>query len=265
MIDHHSIKDFEEISKDETIILKMEDIPEYDIEDYDLMDKKDRANYIKDLEKIVRGSFEYRQFIQYLRENMNMDSCAFLENVSNKETFKVKIELHHTPFTLYDICTIVLNRRLSLNLPTDIEMVAKEVVGLHYYLFIGLIPLSETVHKLVHNQYLFVPLTNVLGNYPAFVEMYNDYIPPDLLETYENNLEYSEKNREELNLNILEEKHTYIDSSSLYQLPTYSSVVDSMYGRIEEIKQLSSPLKEENNNSEENKEAKEVTPGIIWD
>lgn len=254
MINHNSIKEVTPLEEN-AIVIKIDNIPEYDIEDYDLMDEKDRAKYIKDLERIVRNSFEYRHFIQYLRENMNMDSCAIMENVSNKETFKVSIEIHHSPFTLYDICTIVLNRRLALNLPTEIEMVAKEVTALHYYLMVGLIPLSRTVHQLVHNQYLFVPVDNVLGNFEGFVDNYVEYIDPDLLETYQNNVEYSSKLREN-DFSILEQKYTYVDTSSVYQLPPYQHMIDTMYNRVNEIKQLNDPFKQE--------EKKDVVPGIIW-
>ena len=253
MIGHQSIKTVEENNED-VLVLKLSEVPEYDIEDYDLMDEKDREKYIKDLERIVRNSFEYRRFIAYLRENMDMNECAIMENVSNKDNYKVKIEIHHSPFTLYDICTTVLNKRLALGLPTNIELVALEVTALHYYLFVGLIPLSETVHQLVHSQYLFVPVTNVLGNYQALIDNYHDYIAPDLLQTYEENLEYSEKLREN-NLSILDNKPTYVDASNVYQLPTYSSMVENMYGRIDEIKQLDDPFKE----------PKKIVPGIIYD
>lgn len=253
MVSHQSIKEFDENNED-IMVIKLDEIPEYDIEDYDLMDEKDREKYIKDLERIVRNSFEYRRFISYLRENMDMNECAILENVNNKNDYHVKIEIHHSPFTLYDICTTVLNKRLALGLPTNIELVALEVTALHYHLFVGLIPLSETVHQLVHSQYLFVPVNNVLGNYQAFVDNYHDYIAPELLETYEENLEYSNK-LNKYDLGVLENKPTYVDTSNVYQLPTYSNMIESMYGRIDEIKQLADPFTE----------PKKIQPGIIFD
>ena len=47
-----------------------ENIPDFELEDYDLMDDKDREKYINDLERCVRSSFEYRQMIQYLRQQL---------------------------------------------------------------------------------------------------------------------------------------------------------------------------------------------------
>ena len=48
--------------------------------------------------------------IQYLRNNYAMDECSFIK-VSNKDTFNIKIEIHHYPFTLYDIVLIVYRKR----------------------------------------------------------------------------------------------------------------------------------------------------------
>jgi|GEM_PF-875954 len=158
------------------------DIPAYEIQDYDLFDEKDRAKYIKDLERFVRCSFEYRNMIAYLREYMNMRSCAFMPNINNENSFKVKIEIHHSPITLYDICVIILNKRMSLGECLDIEAVAYEVMYIHYSLMLGLIPLCETVHELVHNQYIFVPVDKVYGYYRQFIAMYYNYIDPELLD-----------------------------------------------------------------------------------
>ena len=77
-----------------------QDLQPFEFEDYDLMDDKDRDKYINDLERMVRSSFEYRQMVQYLRDYMNMNNCAFMPNICNETGKKVRIELHHSPFTL---------------------------------------------------------------------------------------------------------------------------------------------------------------------
>ena len=87
------------------------------------------------------------------------------------------------------------------------------------------------------------------------MDNYADYIDPDLLETYQNNVEYSSKLREN-DFSILEQKYTYVDTSSVYQLPPYQHMIDTMYNRVNEIKQLNDPFKQE--------EKKDVVPGIIW-
>ena len=44
---------------------------------------------------MVRGSFEYRRFISYLRDYMDMNKCAFFANTTIDNDSKVKIEIHH--------------------------------------------------------------------------------------------------------------------------------------------------------------------------
>ena len=46
---------------------------------------------------------------------------------------------------------------------------------LHYNNMVGLIPLSETIHELVHNGVIFIPTTHVFGNYKLFVEAYKPF------------------------------------------------------------------------------------------
>ncbi len=167
---------------DVDIVKIPKDIPVMDIEDYDLFDDKEREKYINDLERHVRSSYEYRNMVQYLREYMNMNSCAFIPNVTNEVNRKIKIELHHSPFTLRDICVTILNKRMKNNEMLTIESVAYEVMFVHYSLMVGLIPLSETVHQLVHSQYIFIPTDKVYGYYKNFVKTYNDYIDPELLD-----------------------------------------------------------------------------------
>ena len=60
------------------------ELPPYEAEDYDFFDEKDKAKYIKDLERFIRNSIEYRSMVNYLREYMNMNSCAFMPRVTNE-------------------------------------------------------------------------------------------------------------------------------------------------------------------------------------
>ena len=101
---------------DVNVVKIPENVPDFELEDYDLMDDKDREKYIKDLERNVRSSYEYRQMVQYLREYMNMNSCAFLPNVTNDVNRRIRIELHHSPFTTASIVSISLHFILLLRM-----------------------------------------------------------------------------------------------------------------------------------------------------
>ena len=170
----------------EISILDINDMSYFDEQPYDILDNKDFTHYISDLERIVRNSFEYRQLISYLKNTQGMDVCSFLENVTSRDNTKVKIEIHHSPLTLYDICMGVFKKRQANKEDININAVAEEVMWLHYVGWVGLIPLSETVHDMVHNQYIFIPTNLVRGNYQAFVNSYYNYIDPDTLDALDN-------------------------------------------------------------------------------
>ena len=222
---------------DVDIVKIPKDIPVMDIEDYDLSDDKEREKYINDLERHVRSSYEYRNMVQYLREYMNMNSCAFIPNVTNEVNRKIKIELHHSPFTLRDICVTILNKRMKNNEMLTIESVAYEVMFVHYSLMVGLIPLSETVHQLVHSQYIFIPTDKVYGYYKNFVKTYNDYIDPELLDKLDE-LErltiagtYNDSYKE-----VLEKKYITIDMEGNNQFDKLHELQESLKEKLSELR-----------------------------
>ena len=216
-------------------IIKMNEIPPYDLYDFDLNDEKSFKKYMQTIEKCVRQSFEYRALINFLREYMDMNQCAFYKNVSNVDTTKVRIEIHHEPLSLYDICLIVYNKRLAFNEPLDEEYVAKEVMYLHYNLMVGLIPLAETVHQLVHAQYLFVPTTAVLGKYREFVNRYQPYMNPEQLETHEHIEEATKVYDSDDAKLLLSKNYIYIDMSGSYNLPKTEDIISMVKDRIKDI------------------------------
>ena len=222
---------------DVDIVKIPKDIPVMDIEDYDLFDDKEREKYINDLERHVRSSYEYRNMVQYLREYMNMNSCAFIQNITNEVNRKIKIELHHSPFTLRDICVTILNKRIKNNEILTIKSVAYEVMFVHYSLMVGLITLSETVHQLVHSQYIFIPTDKVYGYYKNFVKTYNDYIDPELLDKLDE-LErltiagtYNDSYKE-----VLEKKYITIDMEGNNQFDKLHELQESLKEKLSELR-----------------------------
>ena len=236
-------------------LLVLNDLEPCTKETYDLYDPKDFKKYINDIEKIVRSSREYKIYIQFLRTYMDMNTSLFSENISNAQTTKIKIEIHHTPFTLFDITMTVFNKRSRLGENLNCFLVAKEVAYLHYFLYVGLIPLSKTEHKLVHNQSLFVPLDKVLGRYDEFIEMYREDIPSDAMERYEIYKNMTEHYNYNENVKILSVEPTYIKYNGNNFLGTYNSAqlttaMDNMNNMALEMhnKPISSLTDKYNNN-----------------
>ena len=255
---------------DNAQVMIMEEVPDYTTEDYDLFNEKDFKKYIDDVEKMVRSSREYREAVQYMRKYMDMNTSAFSININNIESNKIKIELHHTPFTLYDIALAVFNRRSRLGEPLDIELVAKEVAYIHYLLIVGLIPLSKTEHKLVHNQALFVPVDKVLGNYEKFIDMYEKDIPEDAMARYNTYVELTKNYNHQDNTRVLEISPTYLklpgsDEQSLgaYSLPLLQDVLAATQNTLKTLTQRTPQVIESNKYDNNQKMIKPFTVGIL--
>lgn len=170
---------------DELLIDIPKDLPPFEYEPFNCCyDDREFAAYIKYLKKVIRSSFEYKtQLIPFLREYMGMNQCSYLPNLTNENRNKIRIEIHHDPIDLETICRVVYRKRLAMNESTEIPAVQYEVLWCHYSLLVGLIPLSETVHELVHNGNLFIDPNKTYGFYKQFVDRYYKYFSPEELET----------------------------------------------------------------------------------
>lgn len=236
MINPEMINEVNDIyMNDGKTILEIKSLPYFDKMPYDLLDEKSFKKYMTDLERSVRNSFEYRELIAYLKTTEGMDVCSVLDNVTSRDNSKVKIEIHHSPLTLYDICLAVFRKRQQRKESTNIEAVAQEVMYLHYIGWVGLIPLSSVVHDLVHNQYYFIPTDRVRGNYKEFVNYYYDFIDPDTLDSLDAaetvTAEYNNKQMELFNNHKI-----YINIDGSYGLPRMDEVTALLKNRISEIK-----------------------------
>lgn len=192
-------------------VMKLKDVPkEYRFPT--ILTDRDKVKNIKNIEKLIRSSAEYRDYIKYLREYANMHKCHFFKDVSKENNKKISIEVHHEPFTLYDITQIVLEKWISDEMEINHFLIAEEVMRLHYKNMVGLIPLSATVHQLVHDGRVFIPVQDVYGKgFIDFVIEYEDFINPDLRRILNEKIDISRNIAVEQDLSILERKYVYIE------------------------------------------------------
>lgn len=147
----------------------------------DVSTPKSRNKFIKRIEKLVRSSTEYRDYISFLKEECDLSRCAFLSGVNPKENRHFKIEFHHEPFTLYDICNIVVSKFINTGERLNSLLIADEVMELHYENLVGLIPLNSSFHLLYHeSDKLIIPLNCVYGNYVELLNRYEEVIDDEL-------------------------------------------------------------------------------------
>lgn len=157
-----------------------------------------REKVIKNIERIVRGSLEYRDLMCYLREYVNFKACAVFRNISKEDNPKIRIEIHHGPFTLYDIVDTVLEKWIREGRPLNELYIADEVLSLHYMNQVGLVPLSKTVHEAVHTLTgkIVIPVYMFHGEYKQFMTDYADYISDALIDKYQAQIEETKKVKE---------------------------------------------------------------------
>ena len=175
--------------------------------------EKDRTKLIFHIESIIRQSLEYKEYISFLKDFMNKDS--FFSNVEQLAYNKVKIELHHSPLTLFDIVSVVMQKHQDEYDRIDIFDIADEVMELHYQCRVGLLPLSISTHKLVHLGEIFIPVQMVRGDWASFYREYAPFFNQDLVIKLQNTVRFS---KEIQDVSLLETKYTYIEVDGFKQI-----------------------------------------------
>lgn len=142
---------------------------------------KDYTNFIKKTELLIRKSEEYASYLGYLKNTYGLNHCTFLGNIDQE---KATIEYHHYPFTLYEICEVVINNLLKNNKKINTFKIADEVIKLHYKNKVGLVPLTVSMHKVAHSGGLFIDLKFVFGRFDEFIHEYENDISIELKKHY---------------------------------------------------------------------------------
>lgn len=173
---------------------------------------KQRVRFIKQCEKMARASMEYRNYMSFLKEYCDMNRCAFFQKITTKD-MKVRLEIHHEPFTLYDICEVVLDKFIKEGKSINALLISDEVLENHYDNLVGLIPLSKTIHEVYHNtDKIVIPLSMVYGDYKRFLDKYDDYMSEELSDRLYSKLEA----KIEETKNITEETFADIQKQFIY-------------------------------------------------
>lgn len=153
-----------------------------------LKNDKEVDRMILNIERIVRTSTEYSRFIGFMKNKFDMTRCTYDPYADITECKKTKIEIHHYPFTLYDITKTVLMDYLKDDTSREINPyeIAETIMKLHYELIVGLVPLSITMHQLVHAGKKFINLKYVNQSYLKFIARYSNVMDPNLISNWRN-------------------------------------------------------------------------------
>lgn len=181
-------------------------------------DEKSYHKFIFRIEKLIRSSYEYKKYMKFLKDEIDMNQCAFFSGVSRDNA---RIEIHHAPLTLFDITSIVLNEMSSFDVNVTAFEVAERVMKEHFSGNIGLIPVSKTIHDLIHCGEIFVPVQNVFGNVKEFYFKYERYFTDEQRDLLRAIIERSRRiDIDNYKPEVLEKTYTYIKVDG-YTFPQY--------------------------------------------
>lgn len=157
---------------------------------------KEVKAFIKNVEKQIRTSKEYKHYLGHLNNEIGIHSCSVFGNLSD-DIDGLTLEYHHYPFTLYDIVEICMNKRILNNEKFTSMDIVDEVLMLHQLNEVGLVKLSKTAHELVHAGKIFIKLESIFGDVNKFIKKYKDYIPDETLENYNNLIDMNDNKFDE--------------------------------------------------------------------
>jgi len=146
--------------------------------------------FIKAVERMVRGSNEYRHWKSYLIDVMGCVQCAITGELLNEVTLEVH---HHVP-SLYDIVKAVVNKSIENETEFCSFDIATKVIEVHFSNQVGFVMLVKTLHEKFHNGFLKIPKSMIRGNYISFVNEYSRYLDDEDLEKINERLSVTENN-----------------------------------------------------------------------
>ena len=132
------------------------------------LSSKDFEKFVKNVERIIRSSVEYRLWVTYIIDNLGQKECALThENIN-----ECPIVIHHHPINLYTIVKTIINDFIKKEQEFSTFDVAIKTIEMHYQNNVGYIVLLSDLHEKFHNSFLKIPIQLVQGNYKYLIQNY---------------------------------------------------------------------------------------------
>ena len=171
------------------------EIPFYKNSDY-FFNFENYTYYIKEIEKAVRRSKEYKRYIAHIKKDIGINFCQVKGNiVEDEETGKLPLlEMHHGPIlTLFDCVAIVLEWMMVKGKDISTLAIADIIIQEHFDHHIQTVMLCETVHQEVHDFNVFLNMSMGFGDINAFLEKYKEGLLPEQIVKINRYIELSKK------------------------------------------------------------------------
>ena len=146
--------------------------------------------FISNVEKIIRGSLEYKLWRNYIIDVLGINECM----VTKESVSEVTIDLHHHIPSLFTVVTALVNEKIENGKDFCTYDIAREAMELHFQNKIGYLTLIKTMHEKFHNGYLTIPIGFVKGDYKYFIKKYSKYLDESDLDIIDSRLAINESN-----------------------------------------------------------------------
>jgi len=148
--------------------------------------------FVKNCEKLVRGSVEYRLWTNYIKDVLGINECALTKEINSEAT----IDIHHQVPSLFILIKALVNKKLDKTEIFSTFDIALEAIELHFKNKVGYIPLVSSMHEKLHNGFLKIPIELVKGDYNYFLNEYSKYLESEDLDSLQEKLAVSMKDYE---------------------------------------------------------------------
>ncbi len=138
-------------------------------------DPKQLKNFIKSCEFIIRKSPEYKDWVTYIHEALQLYKCE----ITGEMHVHTACDVHHHPVALYTIVKGVINKNIAEETPFSSYDICSEVIQLHYDLKVPFVVLLKSMHQKFHNGFLKIPIELVHGDLRFFIDNFREYIEDD--------------------------------------------------------------------------------------
>ncbi len=139
---------------------------------------KEERKFLQCVKSMVRTSYEYKEWVKFVKFNVGLDTCSF----TGEHSGEVTIELHHHPISMGNIIKIIydaMSNNTNITVIQSTEIV-KSVLDLHKQNKIGYVLLVTTLHEKFHNGFLQIPMEYVNGNWNTLLSDYD--VNDDIME-----------------------------------------------------------------------------------
>ena len=152
----------------------------------------DYNKFIKNCEKLIRGSVEYKQWRNYITDVLQVNSCF----VTNERMDECTLEIHHHIPSLFTLLKGLVNKNMDKDEAFSTFDICMEAIELHFANKVGYVAVISSIHEKIHNNCLDIPTKMVQGNYMWFIENFSKYLDDEDLDTINkrlsiNNAEFS--------------------------------------------------------------------------